>query len=79
VANLLRLLASEPVLVAGDSDNDTAMLTSFPDTRLRLIVNRRQGGKIARLLRLAARGERGFLAQEIDPRRGEFRSGVRRG
>jgi phosphoserine phosphatase len=79
VANLLRLLASEPVLVAGDSDNDTAMLTSFPDTRLRLIVNRRQGGKIARLLRLAARGERGFLAQEIDSRRGEFRTGVRRG
>lgn len=38
-----------PALVAGDSGGDFAMLTSFPDLRLGLIVNCLRSGKIAQL------------------------------
>ncbi len=72
VANIRKRLGSEPALVAGDSSNDYEMLTSFPSTRLRLVVDRCQKGKIALLARRARRGESGYLAQEIDSRRGEF-------
>ncbi len=74
VANIRRLLAREPVLVAGDSSNDYEMLTAFPGTRLRLVIDRRAGGRIRELVRRARAGEPGFLAQEIDPRRGAFRA-----
>jgi hypothetical protein len=72
VANIRRRLAGEPVLAAGDSDNDYEMLTSFPATRLRLVIDRRARGKIARLVGLARKGEGGFLAQDTDPRAGKF-------
>jgi len=74
VANIRRLLAREPVLAAGDSGNDYEMLTSFPATRLRLVIDRRAGGRIRELVRRARAGEAGFLAQEVDPRRGAFRA-----
>jgi len=74
VANIRALLENEPVLVAGDSRNDYEMLSTFPSTRMRLIVNRQAGGKIALLCRRALAGEKGYLAQEIDPQRGEFKA-----
>lgn len=74
VANIRALLENEPVLIAGDSRNDYEMLSSFPSTRMRLIVNRQAGGKIALLCRRALAGEKGYLAQEIDPQRGEFKA-----
>ncbi|HUU05896.1 MAG TPA: haloacid dehalogenase-like hydrolase [Patescibacteria group bacterium] len=73
VANIRNLLKNEPVLVAGDSRNDYEMLSSFPSTRMRLIVNRHAGGKIALLCRRALAGEKGYLAQEINPQQGEFK------
>ncbi|MCG2810877.1 MAG: haloacid dehalogenase-like hydrolase, partial [Candidatus Aminicenantes bacterium] len=64
VVNIRNRLENEPVLVAGDSSNDYEMLSSFPSTRMRLIVNRQAGGKIALLCRRALAGEKGYLAQE---------------
>lgn len=74
VANIRRLLAREPALAAGDSSNDYEMLSAFPATRLRLVIDRRAKGPIRELVRRARAGEAGFLAQEIDPRRGVFRA-----
>lgn len=74
VANIRRLLAREPLLAAGDSSNDYEMLTAFPAARLRLVIDRRAKGPIRELVRRARAGEAGFLAQEIDPRRGAFRA-----
>jgi phosphoserine phosphatase len=74
VANLRRRLEGEPALVAGDSGNDYEMLVSFPGTRLRLVIDRHAGGRIALLARRARSGEKGLLAQKINPRRGEFRA-----
>ncbi len=73
VANIRKRLGSEPVLVAGDSSNDYEMLTSFRSTRLRLVVGRGKKGEIALAARRARRGESGYITQEIDSRRGEFR------
>ncbi len=74
VANIRRRLPGEPVLVAGDSGNDYEMLVSFPGTRLRLVIDHGAAGKIALLSRRARAGENGYLAQEIDLKRGEFRA-----
>ncbi len=46
VANIRGRLANEPVLVVGDSSNDFDMLTAFPATRLRLVIDRRAPGRI---------------------------------
>ena len=73
VANIRSLLEGEPVLVAGDSSNDFEMLSSFTSTRMRLIINRQAGGRIDLLCGRALAGENGYLAQEINPRQGEFR------
>ena len=74
VANIRALLEDEPVLVAGDSDNDYAMLSTFTSTRMRLIINRQAGGRIALLCCRALAGEKGYLAQGIDSQRGEFKA-----
>ena len=74
VANIRACLENEPVLVAGDSSNDYEMLSAFPSTRMRLIVNRQSGGRIDLLYRRALAGENGYLAQEIDPTRGKFKA-----
>ena len=78
VANIRRRLPDEPVLVAGDSSNDFEMLVSFPGTRLRLVIDHRARGKIGLLSRRARAGENGYLAQEIDPKRGKFLARARR-
>jgi phosphoserine phosphatase len=74
VANIRRRLPVEPLLVAGDSSNDYEILVSFPGTRLRLVIDRHAPGSIGLLIRRARAGESGYLAQRIDPRRGEFRA-----
>lgn len=74
VANLRRRLGREPVFVAGDSGNDLGMLTAFRATRLRLVVVRGGGGPLRPLISRARAGERGYLAQEVDARRGAFRA-----
>ena len=50
------------------------MLTAFAATRLRLVVGRGGRGALRSLVRRARAGEPGFLAQEIDRRRGAFRA-----
>lgn len=77
VANIRARLGRAPVLVAGDSGNDLGMLTAFRATRLRLVVARGDGGPLRPLVRRARAGERGYLAQEIDARRGAFRPSPR--
>ncbi len=72
VANIRKQLGREPVLAAGDSENDAEMLSSFPTTRIRLIIQRPGGGKIAALARRALAGEPGYLLQGTDHRLGKF-------
>jgi phosphoserine phosphatase len=76
-ANLRARFRSEPALVAGDSSNDYEMLTAFPATRLRLVLDRRRPGRIARLVCRAISGETGYISQEIDLRRGTFKTAAR--
>jgi len=78
VANIRRRLAREPVLVAGDSSNDYEILTSFPSTRARLVIDRQKRGEIALVARRARSGERGYFSQEIDPKQGKFKAACRR-
>lgn len=72
VDNIRARLNHEPVLAAGDSNNDIEMLTAFRSTRLRLVIDRRAGRGIAFLVRRAESGEKGFLAQPSDRRLGVF-------
>lgn len=65
----------DPVLVAGDSNGDYSMLTSFPDMRVGLIVDKGQTvGGIADLRRQALEAESGgapsnyVLQRRADPR-----------
>ena len=51
-----RFLPAAPRLVAGDANTDFEMLTAFPETNLRLVVNRNLQGEI-RSLYAAARRE----------------------
>ena len=74
VANIRKRLPGGPVLVAGDSDNDFEMLTAFASTRLRLVIDRHASGRIRALSRRGRTGEKGYLTQDIDLRRGEFRA-----
>ena len=46
----------DPALVAGDSNGDFAMLTSFPSLRIGLIVNCLRSGEISQLARYALDG-----------------------
>ncbi len=78
VANIRSRLGNEPAFVAGDSNNDYEMLTSFRATRLRLVVDRRLKGRIALVSRKARAGEKAYLVQEIDQKQGKF-MGRRRG
>jgi hypothetical protein len=55
------------------------MLTAFPSTRVRLVIDRHKKGEIAHVARRARAGEIGFLVQEIDPRRGIFQAAGDRG
>ncbi|MCL4233789.1 MAG: haloacid dehalogenase-like hydrolase, partial [Deltaproteobacteria bacterium] len=61
-----------PLLVAGDSDTDHHMLTAFAETRVRLVIDRGQGGAMAELRARGARGEDGVVVQRRDERAGTF-------
>ena len=61
-----RFIRRRPWLVAGDADTDYDMLTR-PDAELRLVINRRLGGRIAELYRRPD-----ILVQGIDLERGCF-------
>ncbi len=61
-----------PLLVAGDSDTDHHMLTVFPETRVRLVIDRGQGGAMAELRARGERGEDGVVVQRRDERAGAF-------
>jgi phosphoserine phosphatase len=74
VANIRNRLAREPVLAVGDSSNDFEMLTAFPATRLRLVIDRHAPGRIRDLVRRAREDEEGWLAQRIDRRHGTFKA-----
>lgn len=61
-----------PLLVAGDSDTDHHMLTAFPETRVRLVIDRGQGGAMAELRARGERGEDGVVVQRRDEKLGVF-------
>jgi hypothetical protein len=71
-----RFLPGKPVLVAGDHNTDYEMLTAFPQTRIRLVINRNVSGDIRRLYD-AARQDPGdgprTLLQGRDENRASFR------
>ncbi|MCP1274508.1 haloacid dehalogenase-like hydrolase [Gluconobacter albidus] len=66
-----------PLLVCGDSSGDVAMQTTFPDTRLSLIINRLSGGGEGALSRKAVQNidavSPRILLQGRDENTGEWR------
>jgi hypothetical protein len=72
VENLRRLLDGEPVFAAADSSGDYEMVTSFPATRLRLLVRRPRAGKMAALYKKALAGDPHYLLQDVDMATGRF-------
>jgi phosphoserine phosphatase len=66
------VLNRAPLLVAGDSDTDFDMLTEFPETQVRIIMDRGRRGVLAPLYDLAERGEKGFFIQKRDEKTGSF-------
>lgn len=61
-----------PIMVGGDSDGDYAMLTSFDQTDLGLIIDRDIGGKINDLKALALDGDNKYHLQARDVRAKTF-------
>lgn len=53
---------AQPVLVAGDSSGDVAMLTAYPDMKVGLIMNQHRGGKIEQL---ACRKDGKYYSQDV--------------
>ena len=53
----------QPLLVAGDSSGDLAMLTSYPEMRVGLIMNQYRGGKIEEL---ANRHDGRYYSQPVE-------------
>lgn len=53
----------QPLLVAGDSSGDVAMLTSYPEMRVGLIMNQFRGGEIEEL---ANRRDGRYFSQPVD-------------
>jgi phosphoserine phosphatase len=72
VQNMRQLLDQEPVFVAGDSSGDYEIMTAFPGTRLKLIIRRRQPGKMAALYKKALAGDPQYLLQDVNPATGQF-------
>ena len=73
VAAIRKYLQTEPVLVAGDTHTDHAMLSAFPDA-LKLVINRNEPeGKLAALYRAALAGDPKVLLQGRDENAGGFR------
>lgn len=65
-----RHIGAAPLLVAGDTEGDRAMLTSFPETRVRLLLPKRPGA-LGDLVAQAGRG--GYVVQPRDPVTGAWR------
>lgn len=65
VACISRFLPAPPIFVAGDSDGDYDMLTAFPETELRLVVNRNKSpsSRTATLYTAARTGDPRTLLQ----------------
>jgi len=61
-----------PIFVGGDSDNDIEMLTNFPETRLRMVVDRGMDEIMKDIYGKCARGEDGFYLQKRDEKTGQF-------
>ncbi len=61
-----------PLFVGGDSDNDIEMLTDFPETRLRMVVDRGMDEIMKDIYGKCARGEDGFYLQKRDEKSGQF-------
>jgi len=76
VENLRRLLEQEPLFIAGDSDGDYEMVTSFAATRLNLLIRREHPGKMAALYQKARAGDRRYLLQDVDRSTGQFAPGA---
>lgn len=70
--NMRQLLDLEPVFAAGDSNGDYEIMTAFPGTRLKLLIRRRQPGKIAALYKKALAGDPQYLLQDVDLATGQF-------
>ena len=79
VVNIKTFMAPEhggtgPVLVAGDSDGDVAMLTEWPETLCSLIIDCGRKGEIAALADKARRaGNKGrYVVQSVRPVKGGY-------
>jgi len=72
VENMKKLLGRDPDFAAGDSNGDYEMVTAFPGTRLKLLVRRKQPGKMAGLYDQALAGDPRYLLQDVDPASGRF-------
>ena len=70
--NMRQLLDLEPVFAAGDSSGDYEIMTAFPGTRLKLLIRRRQPGKITALYKKALDGDPQYLLQDVDLATGQF-------
>jgi hypothetical protein len=70
--NMRQLLDHDPVFAAGDSEGDYEIVTTFPGTRLKLLIRRRQPGKMAVLYKKALAGDRQYLLQDVNSATGQF-------
>ncbi|GMT48480.1 MAG: phosphoserine phosphatase [bacterium] len=65
-------LPRNPVFIAGDSNSDYTMLTAFPETALRLIINRNLKGDMALLYQKALQDKEHYILLNRDEDRGIF-------
>ncbi|HEO65877.1 MAG TPA: hypothetical protein ENI73_08410, partial [Spirochaetes bacterium] len=65
-------LPRPPIFIAGDSNSDYTMLTAFPETALRLIVNRNLKGDMALLYAKALQDKEHYILINRDEDRGIF-------
>ena len=70
--NLHQILDLDPVFAAGDSSGDYELMTTFSGTRLKLLIRRRQAGKMAALYKKALAGNPRYLLQDVDLATGQF-------
>ena len=61
-----------PVMVGGDSDGDFAMLTTYPDTEVALLVHRENDGKITSLRNQAWQDSPRYFSQGRNLLQGKF-------
>ncbi|MCB9476106.1 MAG: hypothetical protein H6685_04490 [Deltaproteobacteria bacterium] len=67
------VIGRAPVLVAGDSDTDFEMLVEYPETRVRLLIDRGSRGSVMDdLFARADKGEASYFRQTRDEKKGTF-------